>query len=222
MLQGKILKLKAEINLAKGKTDQAIKRKGKKNLTERELLRRQLKTPEGKLILQGLKEQYSQMIGRPMEYILKERLKSLEHNKKLKFALLKELKYYKLKEFTPEPVKTLDTPFSTQRGSLGVQIKHILTIRDRAVLVLLNLVMESYMEPLGDPNSFGFRLGRDTQQAVSVVANRVGLDGCKNYLLPNLKVKHSKLSTASKIFAVNTQHIINVDAKEVLENVSYN
>lgn len=110
MLQGKILKLKAKINLSKGKTDQAIKRKGKKNLTEREILRRNLKSPKGKSILRDLKEQYSKMVSSPMEYLLKERLKNLEHNNKLKFLLLKELKYYRLKKFTPEPVKIMETP----------------------------------------------------------------------------------------------------------------
>lgn len=238
MVQGKILRLKAKINLSKGKTDQAIRRKGKKNLTERELLRRYLKSPKGKSFLHDLKEQYSKMVGDPVEYILKERLKSLEHNNKLKFSLLKELKYYKLKKFTLEPVKIMEVPQVASPLSRGgmqpakkqagpaaskgeVQIKSILSIKDRAVFVLLNLIMENYMEPLGDPHSFGFRLGRDTHQAVSIVANQV--DVCKKSRLsmPNLTVGNRLEANKSLPLIVNNKHIINVVVNEVLENISH-
>lgn len=226
MLQGKIFKLKAKINLSKGKTDQAIKRKGKKKLIERELLRRHLKSPKGKFFLHDLKEQYSKMVSDPVEYILNERLKNLEHNKKLKFLLLKEIKYYKLINFSPEPVKNIEIFRSGSLASLSkgdVQIKSILSIRDRAVFTLLNLIMESYMEPLGDPHSFGFRLGRDTQQAVSVIANRIDRCGNRNQksFFPNLTDKVEPNKSLQKHDVYNSQHIINVVANDVLENISH-
>jgi len=246
MVQGKILRLKAKINLSKGKTDQAISRKGKKNLTERELLRRYLKSPRGKSFLHDLKEQYSKMVADPVEYILKERLKSLEQNNKLKFFLLKELKYYKLKDFTLDPTSQSGFGLSKERseslnlfrktispsdgaGALSckgfpsapapatqeVEIKSIPSIRDRAVFVFLNLIMENYMEPLGDPHSFGFRLGRDSQQAVSIVANQVDVKSRHTFgQAANLTVEKRLLCEANYSGAVKDKHIINVEVNE--------
>jgi len=234
MVQGKILSLKAKINLSFGKTDQAIRRKGKKNLTERELLRRYLKSPRGKSFLHDLKEQYSKMVADPAGYILKERLKNLEHNNKLKFSLLKELKYYKLKDFTLDPAsrfglspdlfsKTVSA--SGKAGALSnykikkgqelkqgvmslseVEIKNIPSIRDRAVFVFFNLIMENYMEPLGDPHSFGFRAGRDSLQAGSVVANKVGVTSCHTFG----QAANATMGLSQR----GDKHIINVELNE--------
>jgi len=217
------------INLSKGKTDQAIRRKGKKNLTERELLRRHLKSPKGKAFLQDLKAQYSKMVSDPLEYVLEDRKKGLEDNNKLKFFLLKELKYFKLQNFNPEPVKKMETPLRLNSGvgPEGLegpeQKKGILTIRDRAVLVLVNLVMESYMEPLGDPHSFGFRIGRTAHQAVSVVANRVDIHKNLLFTQPNRRLKVEANKPLQQDLVNNTQHIINVvlSFEGVLEKVSH-
>ena len=41
--------------------------------------------------------------------------------------------------------------------------------------MLLKLVLDPILEPMGDKHSFGFRPGRGCHQAVSFLANRVAL-----------------------------------------------
>jgi retron-type reverse transcriptase len=45
------------------------------------------------------------------------------------------------------------------------------TMKDRTFQMLLYLIMEAYMEPLGDKHSFGFRPGRNCHQATAYLHN---------------------------------------------------
>jgi len=45
------------------------------------------------------------------------------------------------------------------------------TLKDRTFQKLLKLIMEPYLEPLGDRNSFGFRPGRNANQATYLLHN---------------------------------------------------
>lgn len=81
-------------------------------------------------------------------------------NTRLKFELLNESKPYKLLNFKSDPVLRVYIPKAD-----GKLIPHfgavIPTLRDRYIQVIMLLILEPYMEPLGDRLSFGFRPGRD-------------------------------------------------------------
>lgn len=165
-LKGEINKIINKLGLAKGKTDQAIKRKSYKRLYRREILRRSLKTPEGHKITKLLRIQYKSILNNPIKYNNDLSEKIDEHNKNLKLELLKFLKLTKLFNYQPDPIRIVEIPKNRGKGrQLGIP-----TIWDRSVHMLIKFVMEPIMEPLGDPSSFGFRPGRGCQMAISRVA----------------------------------------------------
>lgn len=157
------------VSLYSGRNDQTIQRKGIENLNLRESLRRYLKTSEGKVYIAHIKNIMTQMKTNPVEFVNKEYYATLNHNNELKFKLCNYLRNNSLKNYKSKDILRVWIPKSNGKlRPLGIP-----SIFDRAVQMLLKLVMEPYMEPLGDEFSFGFRPGRNTHQATAYIHNRL-------------------------------------------------
>lgn len=156
-----------------------------------------MKSFKGKLYIKKCKEQYRVVLKDPLEYLSELRLFVLKNNIRLKFKLLKILKRFNPNKYFADPILRVLVPKANNK----LRQLAIITLKDRALQTLFKLVMESYMEPLGDKNSFGFRPGRNCHQAISHLSQRLSI--CKSNILPNeitlFKVK-SIFRMAAKIF----------------------
>lgn len=173
-LKHRIEFLKDKLSLAKGKTDQAIRRKGLKGLNPRELERRHLKSKNMRDLRTAYAKEFNHLLNNPIT-ALKEIIEECNSNNlAIKLNWVKETKdrinVNNLSKFASDPILILSAaslPNSKLRA-LGIP-----TIRDRGIQMLLKLVLEPIMEPLGDKTSFGLRPGRNCHQAVSYLANRL-------------------------------------------------
>ncbi len=156
-------------SLARGKNDQAIRRKGEEKLSKRESLRRHLKTPKGKAFIDSLRVKLREMRNDPISYANKQRMEALQHNGELKYKLLDCLRPNRLSLYKSQPILRVYIPKSNGKmRPLGIP-----TIADRCLQTLLLQGMQPYMEPLGDERSFGFRPGRNCHQATSYLHSRL-------------------------------------------------
>lgn len=184
-----IKKLKYDISLSESKTNQAIYRKSLGNLNAREKYRRFLKSVEGKSYIKTCREQYRSILKNPKKYLDDLRSSTIKKNTDLKFKLLNTLKPMKIKNYSSYPIRRVWIP------KTGGKLKplRIPTLKDRTIQTLLKLVMEPYMEPLGDRNSFGFRPGRNCHQAISYLAKRLSIR--KSSIVKNERVSPSSKTT---------------------------
>jgi retron-type reverse transcriptase/TolA-binding protein len=162
--------LKRLISHSKGDTDQSIQRKGLGKLNKRERLRRFLKSTEGRQHIIEAKETLKLMHDDPVGYCKKLRDNALEYNNALKFTLSDYIKMTGLLNYKAQPTLRVYIPKanSDKMRPLGIP-----TMADRTAQMLLKLIVEPYLEPLGDETSFGFRPGRSTHQATSLLHSRL-------------------------------------------------
>lgn len=220
-LNSKINSFKSDLSLYKGKTDQVKNRKGVL-ATSREKRRHWLKSnrSEAVVYIKNIKAEYKKIEVNPLKYFIIEREKNIKKNNELRFEILKAMKPQKMKEYKASPVKTI---FILKANS-ELRPLRIPTIKDRAIQTLFKLVMEAYLEPLGDPNSFGFRPGRGCQHAVAEVANKFKFNKSFGTKVQKAQVFGRKLSVTKKKslrrFYV-PQMIIDGDIQACLDNISH-
>lgn len=116
-----------------------------------------------------IKKRLKEILKDPIVEAKKEYDSCLLHNNTLCFKLLHLLKPNKLLRYKSSYVKIV----YRLRGRQELYPLGLNTLKDRTVQMLFKLVMEAYLEPLGDLHSFGFRPGRDCLHAVAEVANHM-------------------------------------------------
>jgi hypothetical protein len=134
---------------SKGANNLAIQRK-KVAATVSEKLRTALQeTGLSRTLANLAKIEYNLMKSDPKGYINEyNRLTDL-FNVKLKYMLLDELKYSSLNRYKTQPILRVVIP----KANGKMRYRYIPTMKDRSVQKFMQVVMEPYMEPTGDPNS---------------------------------------------------------------------
>lgn len=105
----------------------------------------------------------------PKEFLKRIIEVSNKHNLVLKFKLVNSLKRIRLLKYRVNAV--LLVPILKVNGKQ--RVLQIFTLKDRVLQNLLKIIMESYLEPLGDRNSFGVRPGRTCHQAIAFLHNKL-------------------------------------------------
>ena len=204
-LHSLIKKLKYDISLNKGYTNQAIQHKKINNLNSREKYRKYLKNKKRNIYIKNCKKLYRFINKNPVKYISNLKSETLKNNLKLKFKLLKSLKPSKIKNYSTDPkIQVYITKNNDKLKSLN-----ICTLKDRTMQTLLKLAMEPYMEPLGDKNSFGFRPGRNYHQTISYLYNKLSIK-----TINNSKNKQEQILNNKNISNQKIQNLLTINKKQ--------
>lgn len=223
-----IEKYKNILRLAENRTDQSIRRKGIDNLNEREKFKKWLKTKDGIELIKKYKSMLKDINKNPIEVYNSRLVLAKENNFQLKWELLGVLKISKLNKYKSGDIKRIYLDKSNGK----VISLDILNLADRTVQMLLKLVMESYMEPLGDKHSFGYRPGRSAHMATNVLNSfllyRTGSElksesgGSKLLRRNNEFMKKSNSNKGKILNRYNeSQYIINGGIKGCIDNISH-
>lgn len=225
ILNDEIVRLKREISLAKGKTNQVIQRKGLSKLNEREKLRRWYKKEGRKVIIEN-RIKLKTLTDNPIKVANNIRECSINYNRNLKFKLLDNLKYNKLKNYRADAIKRVYIP---KESSGKLRPLGILTLKDRCVHMLLKLVLEPIMEPLGDSHSFGYRRGRSAHLAISSLSNSLVFKrrgGDMRMRQKTFKRSEERLKRKEEPKKVpeffTTKYIVDCDIEGFFDNISHN
>lgn len=73
--------------------------------------------------------------------------------------------------YEPQPVRRVEIP--KPYGGSSVRLLGVPCIRDRVVQTTIKLLLEPILDPLFSDNSYGFRPGKNQQQAVTAAQNKV-------------------------------------------------
>jgi retron-type reverse transcriptase len=176
--------IKRDLALKEGKTDQARNRKGI-STNKREFRRRWLKSKEALPFIYKIKSRLKNILKDPLILAKDDYKNRLIHNDNLRFQLLSTLKIHKLLKYKSNYVKKV---YILKRSG-SFYSAWLSTLKDRTVQLLFKLVLEVYLEPLGDMHSFGFRPGRGCSHAIAEVANSLRINEksrnifCAKYLI---------------------------------------
>lgn len=186
-LQHPAIKLQS---VAKGKSKQAIQRKGSATTPSEKIRATLNSTWLGKQI-KSLANQETKLIKKdPLNYINNYNKLVITFNTAIKFDLINHTKFNKLKNFKSNPILRIYIPKTTDKfRPLGIP-----TLKDRYVQKFMSIIMEPYLEPCGDKNSWGFRPGRSSNHAITNLAQILAYTQNN----PNNKYK-SKLSSSFEI-----------------------
>ena len=193
-------------SIAKSSNHFAIQRKGKA-ITKSEIIGSVLdRTRLGKEIKSLANKEVKMIRKNPLEYVDNYNKLVSKFNTSLKFNLINYTKFNKLKTFKSDPI--LRVYVSKTDGKL--KPLEIPTLKDRYIQKFMLIVMEPYLEPCGDKDSWGFRPGRGTNHAVTNLAQILTYNSKNNMYKSKLSDSFEMGKTKKEDIAFTKQYLRSV------------
>lgn len=212
-LKSTIGTLKSLLSMKSGKVNQSIARKGLDNLTPREYLKLALKNSANQKYIKDISTTIEAMESDPQGYVRTLHRKAKGHNLHLKSILLSSLKRNKLNNYDTDAILRVFIPKANGKMiPLGIP-----TMKDRTLQMLLCLIMEPYLEPLGDKHSFGFRPGRNSHQATAYLHNALLYRQNKAHDLGNRRILGGQLPKKYKDYLMIKYKLDSIDKTQLAE-----